>query len=124
MRKNATYSAYLLTETISDAKDLYVLIKDGLGDTVDWKKIGVTIQLFHKNGIYHSDLNCHNIMIDKNSKIWVIDFDKCDQRPINSIWPQENIDRLKRSLDKETMKYPSFMVSDSQWNAFLEGYHG
>ncbi len=118
------YQAQLLTETIDDAKDLFDIIKSDQQEHVNWQAIGSVIKRFHENGIYHSDLNCHNIMIDKQNKIWVIDFDKCEQRTQQDEWMQSNIDRLKRSLDKESNKHSNFRVSEKQWLAFLEGYHG
>lgn len=118
------YQAELLTETIKDAQDLFDIIKSHQADTVDWCEIGKVIKRFHDNGIYHSDLNCHNIMIDNQQKVWVIDFDKCEQRDPNNDWMQSNLSRLKRSLDKESSKHSNFHVSEKQWQAFLEGYHG
>lgn len=122
--KHGMYQAELLTETIKDAKDLFDIIKSEQKDHIPWQEIGKVIKRFHDNGIYHSDLNCHNIMIDQQNTIWVIDFDKCEQRSLNNTWMQANIDRLKRSLDKESSKHQQFYVSNEQWQAFLEGYRG
>ena len=122
--KYGYYEAELLTETIKDAEDLFDIIKSNRSDQIDWKEIGKVIKRFHDNGIYHSDLNCHNIMIDNQHKVWVIDFDKCEQRKPEHEWMLSNIDRLKRSIAKESNKYSNFHVSEKQWQAFLEGYHG
>lgn len=122
--KKGYYKATLITETIDCARDLFDILKDGFSSEINWYDIGRVIRQFHAHGIHHSDLNCHNIMIDDNKKVWVIDFDKCDQRPINEEWPQNNLDRLKRSLDKESQKHAHFTVSDEQWHDLLEGYRG
>ncbi|MEP3348929.1 MAG: 3-deoxy-D-manno-octulosonic acid kinase [Marinomonas sp.] len=122
--KKGFYQAELLTETIDHAEDLFDLIKSDKKDQIAWQEVGKVIKRFHTSGIYHSDLNCHNIMIDKQGKVWVIDFDKCEQRAPDPSWMQSNIDRLKRSLDKESSKFSNFYVSEKQWQAFLEGYHG
>lgn len=122
--KYGFYQAELLTETITNAEDLFDIIKSNRSDKVDWCEIGKVIKHFHNNGIYHSDLNCHNIMIDEQDKVWVIDFDKCEQREPNQEWKLSNIDRLKRSIDKESNKHSNFHVSEELWQAFLEGYHG
>jgi 3-deoxy-D-manno-octulosonic acid kinase len=118
------YRGELLTQTIENAQDLFDIIKTGNSTTVNWQEIGAVVKRFHDEGIYHSDLNCHNIMVDQNGKVWLIDFDKCEQRTHNTQWKQANIDRLKRSLDKESNLYTQFNVSDAQWRTFLEGYHG
>ncbi len=118
------YQAELLTETIEGATDLFDLIKQQQNDQLNWKEIGRVIARFHQAGIFHSDLNCHNIMIDNTSKVWLIDFDKCQQKKPHSSWMQNNLNRLKRSFDKEATKYPEFTVTDAQWTALLAGYHG
>ncbi|MBJ7538873.1 3-deoxy-D-manno-octulosonic acid kinase [Marinomonas transparens] len=123
-REKGFYQAELLTETIDKAQDLFELIKAGNSGQLNWQEIGQVIKKFHDKGIYHSDLNCHNIMIDHANKVWVIDFDKCEQRTKNEKWMQANIDRFKRSLDKESTLHSQFNVSDAQWRAFLEGYRG
>ncbi|GAA0828803.1 MULTISPECIES: 3-deoxy-D-manno-octulosonic acid kinase [Marinomonas] len=123
-KKWGFYRAHLLTQTIEDATDLFDILKAGNSDSVDWKNIGHVIQEFHRHGIHHSDLNCHNIMIDKQQKVWIIDFDKCEQREIHDEWTQGNINRLKRSLDKESQIHTNFNVSDAQWRDLLEGYRG
>ncbi|UTV98139.1 3-deoxy-D-manno-octulosonic acid kinase [Marinomonas rhizomae] len=122
--KYGFYKAELLTETITNAEDLFDIIKNNRSDKIGWNEIGKVIKHFHNNGIYHSDLNCHNIMIDEQDKVWVIDFDKCEQREPNKEWKQSNIDRLKRSIDKESNQHSNFHVSEELWQAFLEGYHG
>ncbi|PJE53978.1 3-deoxy-D-manno-octulosonic acid kinase [Marinomonas sp. BSi20584] len=122
--KYGFYQAELLTETIKDAQDLFDIIKSHRSPEIDWNEIGTVIKRFHNNGIYHSDLNCHNIMIDNQHKVWVIDFDKCEQKEPHQDWMRSNIDRLKRSITKESNKYSNFHVSEEQWQAFLEGYHG
>ncbi|GAB3482185.1 3-deoxy-D-manno-octulosonic acid kinase [Marinomonas epiphytica] len=118
------YQASLVTQTIANAQDLFDLLKHGQSATVDWYKLGTLIQRFHQHGIYHSDLNCHNIMLDADGQFWLIDFDKCDQRTYDKSWANDNIERLKRSLDKESDKHTHFHYTEQQWQTFLEGYLG
>lgn len=117
-----TYEAYILIGTIPHAKELFHYLLDK--QEVNWHNIGQTIKRFHLAGIFHSDLNCHNIMIDKADKVWLIDFDKCDQREINPIWPQKNLDRLKRSLEKEGKHNTTISFQPNDWQTLLKGYHG
>lgn len=63
-------------------------------------------------------------MIDQDDKIWLIDFDKCERRSHDENWKLANIDRLKRSLDKEDKLHTKFDITDAQWRNFLEGYRG
>ncbi|MFA0229768.1 lipopolysaccharide kinase InaA family protein, partial [Vibrio sp. 10N.261.45.A7] len=64
--------------------------------------------------VNHTDLNIHNILIDENNTVWIIDFDKCYQQLGNS-WKQGNLDRLKRSFIKELNKR-QIKWDESEWN--------
>lgn len=69
-----------------------------------WKAIGETIAQFHKQGVYHADLNAHNVMLGEGLDVTLIDFDRARIKALPSVvtdgWCKANIDRLKRSLDK------------------------
>ena len=121
MRKGLFYTADLLMEKIA-AKDLVAKLKiDYLSETV-WKNIGKTIANFHRQGIYHADLNAHNILLDSVDKVWLIDFDRCQKRTVNDTWQQRNLERLKRSLLKEKRLHSQFYFDDQSWQYLLKGY--
>lgn len=124
-RKGLFYQAWLMTHIIPNARDLFDIVKqETLSDEI-WQKIGQTIRQFHDKNVFHSDLNCHNIMIDQDSAIWLIDFDKCDIRPHHPRWKKDNLDRLHRSLTKEAKKHSPFEFTETHWQALLDGYeHG
>lgn len=112
----------ILIERIDDAKDgFYWLISQNLTDQT-WQNIGATIKQFHQNGVYHSDLNIHNIMIDKNGKVFLIDFDRCEFKAPSHTWQQANLARLLRSLEKEKNKEQTFHFTDRHWQQLLLGY--
>lgn len=122
------YEASIMTRIIPDAAELFQVIltansKGNKWPKINWYVLGSTIRRFHDAGIDHADLNCHNIMLDMNNKIWLIDFDKC-QRRNGKGWQQNNLARLKRSLDKEAELYEEFEYHHSDWQTLLEGYHG
>lgn len=116
------YQAWLLTRRIQGARDLFELLLNAPLTNEVWHTIGKTIRLFHNHGIFHSDLNCHNIMLDAEQHIWLIDFDKCDQRPISRDWQQANLERLQRSLQKEQGKHGTFYWQQQHWQSLLNGY--
>jgi 3-deoxy-D-manno-octulosonic acid kinase len=119
------YQAEIITRLIPEADELFNCLLDSeQTNNLDWQQIGRTIRQFHQAGIDHTDLNCHNIMIDKSAKVWLIDFDKCRQRPIASHWQEANLQRLKRSFEKEANKHSSFLFKQGHWQLLLEGYHG
>ena len=69
--------------------------------TVLWTNIGQVIARFHAAGIYHADLNVHNLLIN-NDDVYLIDFDKGEIKSTIKEWPQANLARLKRSIEKES----------------------
>ncbi|GAA0856179.1 3-deoxy-D-manno-octulosonic acid kinase [Aliiglaciecola litoralis] len=115
------YQADLITVKIPDATDIHhILLERALPDDV-WQQIGTTIARFHQQQIYHHDLNIHNIMLDKNNKVWLIDFDKCSVKAGDS-WKQDNLDRLLRSLRKEQQKCIDYNFQSVDWVQVIKGY--
>ena len=121
-RNGLFYQAWLMTQVIPNAKDLYECLQQTPLEEAVWQRIGRTIAEFHKHNVYHSDLNCHNIMIDTSFQVWVIDFDKCSIRNDQKGWKKENLERLKRSFLKEQGKHAQFQFSEDAWQALLQGY--
>ncbi len=86
-----------------------------------WQQVGKTIALFHTQGINHADLNANNILIDKH-KVYLIDFDNSGQQTPKQSWQQNNIKRLKRSIDKLTTS--SFVNTNKlKWQQLLDSYN-
>ncbi len=120
VRSGLFYRADLLSEKIPDAADLVdILQSESLSDAV-YKEIGRQIKKMHQAGVNHTDLNIHNILLDKAGKVWIIDFDKCGFQD-GEEWKQSNLDRLKRSFIKEQGKR-SIKWTEKEWEALLEGY--
>ena len=117
-----TYQADILTGRITDAQDLVAILSANSVNEEVWQKIGRCIKSFHQQGIYHHDLNAHNILIDKNEKVWLIDFDRGEQRLPEQKWQQANLDRLLRSFNKEKAKLAEFHWQANDWQLLLEGY--
>lgn len=117
-----SYRADILTQRIEQAEDLVgILAKRPVNEDV-WQAIGACIRQFHQHGVYHHDLNIHNILIDSDNKIWLIDFDQGDIRRPAQQWQQSNIDRLHRSFKKELGKNPQLHWQEQDWQFLLEGY--
>ncbi len=72
-------------------------------------------------GFYHADLNANNLLIDQDSKIYVIDFDKGRMMKKLDNWQWSTLYRLQRSLVKidrlKTLNY-----RDDDWQALMDGY--
>ncbi len=116
-----SYQCDLLMEKLQ-ARDLVAVLSKSEIDSAGWYQIGQVIAEFHHHGIDHSDLNAHNIMLDDAGKVWLIDFDRCAQRALSKTWQQKNMDRLKRSFDKEKALHELFYFDNSNWEQLLKGY--
>ena len=86
-----------------------------------WQAVGSLIARLHRAGAYHSDLNAHNLLLDGDDQIWVIDFDKCALREPGP-WQAEMLARLLRSLRKEAGLHSEFHWQEADWSALLAGY--
>ena len=110
-RRGLFYTASLVTHRLQGATLAQRVLADGkLAQTDEasnlvWQSIGRTLARFHAHGVYHADLNAHNIMIDEEGGVSLIDFDrgkirKLPNLPTQSGWCVQNLSRLLRSLQK------------------------
>ena len=122
-RSGLFYTADIITQQIPATHSLAAML--GNHDMSDdlWRCLGKTIRRFHQQGIFHADLNAHNILIDEREHFYVIDFDKGEQRTPASAWQHGNIDRLQRSLLKLKHQDPNeFHFDLHHWGALLQAY--
>ncbi|MEZ9541690.1 3-deoxy-D-manno-octulosonic acid kinase [Vibrio sp. 10N.286.48.C11] len=103
VRNGVTYQADLLSEKIPNARDLVAILEEQSLSDSTYYAIGVEIAKMHKAQVNHTDLNIHNILIDVDDRVWVIDFDKCHVKQ-GEEWKKNNLDRLLRSFHKEMDK--------------------
>lgn len=117
------YTADIITQQIAAAQSLAVLLEKAEMRDDLWRRLGNTIRSFHRQGIYHADLNAHNILIDDKERFYLIDFDKGEQRAPAPAWQRANIERLQRSLQKLTLQNPrGFHFKPLHWDALLQAY--
>lgn len=119
-RHGFTYQAALLSERVEQARDLsHLLCERELSSDV-YFSIGQQIRKMHNAQVNHTDLNIHNILIDHQMKVWIIDFDKCYVEQGNG-WKNANLQRLQRSFHKEQEKI-GIRWSSSDWESLLQGW--
>jgi 3-deoxy-D-manno-octulosonic acid kinase len=104
------YRADLLTRLIPSAETLAERLARRRIDAAAMRQVGTTIARFHAAGAYHADLNAHNVLFGEASPaagagadgtaVYLIDFDRGELRTSRDGWPQDNLDRLHRSLRK------------------------
>jgi len=114
-RSGLFYRADLLTRRIPDSDTLAERLPRGLDDAL-WRRVGETIARFHSQGVFHADLNAHNLLIDADERVWLIDFDRGALRVPSQDWQRANLRRLRRSLDKLGG------VAEVSWATLLDGY--
>lgn len=115
------YRAQLITERIPNARPLEDVLREAELPPTIWVAVGTTIKQLHDHNVFHSDLNCRNILIDTDANIWLIDFDKCERRDPGD-WKTQNLDRLLRSLRKENGISPGLHWDETAWSYLLSGY--
>lgn len=120
-QRGVGYCADILLERIPQSQDLFFYLQQQALSSAQWQQLGVLIARLHQAGVYHSDLNCHNILHDAADQFWLIDFDKCARRKGQDWWP-EPVARLQRSLQKEQSLRPFFHFTPADWQAFVAGY--
>jgi 3-deoxy-D-manno-octulosonic acid kinase len=122
-RAGIFYRCDLITERIVGAEPLSsVLARAALNDST-WRELGVTVARLHTAGVDHADLNAHNILLDGNGAVSVIDFDRGKLRA-PGLWRSSNLSRLRRSLVKISRGLPTDRFRAATWDVFLSGYAG
>ncbi len=116
------YRADLVTLRLPDVQPLADVLMVRKLDEKAWRKLGATIRRFHDAGIYHADLNARNILLDARGQVFVIDFDKGEERRPDKVWQQANIDRLERSFNKFNDNQACFYFDAQAMAWLLEGY--
>lgn len=88
--------------------------------------VGKIIRSMHEAGIYHHDLNMHNILVDESETVFIIDFDRARIR--ESLAMRERVANLRRLLrsGRKLIRLhrdaPSGWFSDDRFDELLRGY--
>ena len=120
-RRGLVYTADLLTVRIPGVNSLSVLIRQRPLTDTEWQSIGFALGQFHSQGVFHADMNAHNLQIDEQGKLWLIDLDRGRLLPPGP-WQQKTLARLHRSLQKICRLDPRVNFGASNWEQLLEGY--
>lgn len=94
-RRGLTYRAAILIERIAGAYTLASAL-----ERADPDAVAQAIFALHEAGVWHADLNAHNILLDPAARIWLIDFDRARVGVVSKAQRRKNLLRLRRSLVK------------------------
>lgn len=97
VRHGLFYRADLITERVP-GRPLSALMLSGKAGKPLFESVGRVIGRIHARGVFHADLNTHNILVSDDA-IHVIDLDRGCLRPPGT-WQRSNMDRLYRSMIK------------------------
>jgi 3-deoxy-D-manno-octulosonic acid kinase len=114
------YRADLITAELPTRLTLAQALRDRPLDPGQWQAIGRTVARLHEQGVHHADLNAHNLLLDTDGLVYVLDFDRGRVRP-RGAWEERVLARLQRSLLKVTATLPDDRFGDPQWQALLRG---
>lgn len=104
VRHGLFYTGDLITQRIGHAHTLAECLQAGRLDAAVAARVGALVARFHRAGVWHADLNAHNILVDDSlvddGGLHLIDFDRSRLRRPATSWQQANLRRLRRSLVK------------------------
>lgn len=121
LREGATYRGDILTEFLPDTDSLAARVAAGNVSLDTWAAVGRCLRRFHDAGICHADLNAHNILLRGQTTVFVIDFDRGEERS-PGLWRDGNLVRLRRSLEKINDQLGGQHFDDMQWHCLLSAY--
>jgi 3-deoxy-D-manno-octulosonic acid kinase len=116
-----SYSADLLTERIESVQSLASRLRSAPLALMGWVSVGRCLRRFHDDGVFHADLNAHNVLLDESWHVWLVDFDRGRLRK-PGLWCDANLVRLRRSVEKITAMLPPEHFSDADWASMLNAY--
>ena len=115
------YTADLITVRIPNVRSLSMCLGERGYDATFWQGLGAAIREFHAGGVYHADMNAHNLQIDDDGNVWMLDLDR-GRLLAPGPWQQRTLARLHRSLQKIKTLEPNLHYAAENWEQFLEGY--
>ena len=94
-RSGPSYRAAIMVERLHDVRPLASAL-----DVADSEQVAGSIYAMHEQGVWHADLNAYNILLDRDGRAWLIDFDKASRPVLSPERRGANLLRLRRSLAK------------------------
>ncbi len=122
-RAGLLYEADILVGLIPGSTNVVQALQRRSLAPAEWQALGRAIRQLHDRHIFHSDLNAHNLLLDRSGLAWVVDFDKCGLRT-GEAWKPQNLARLLRSLRKEATRVTPYHWTEAEWPLLVAGYEG
>lgn len=130
VRDGIGYRADLLVRRLSPVRTLAERQAAGSLDAALAERVGRTLARFHRVGVWHADLNAHNVLAANgvaggltSDQVWLIDFDRGRLRKPALAWQQSNFARLRRSFIKLGAGRNIEDFDSAFWHPLLAAYH-
>lgn len=94
-RRGLAYRAAIIVERLAHVRTLAQCLEEAHADAA-----ALAVVAMHRFGVWHADLNAFNILIDQNGRAWLIDFDRGQRKALSDAERENNLLRLRRSLEK------------------------
>jgi 3-deoxy-D-manno-octulosonic acid kinase len=120
VRTGAWYTADLITLRLPGVIPFSNRLQQGPLSPEVWQKVGRCIGRFHVAGYFHADLSTHNLQIDSEDNVFLLDFDRGAKLTEGS-WRERNLARLLRSCHKIS-EDGSVSFSQTDWAELMQGY--
>ena len=120
-RQGLLYRCDLITRRIEGAATFSAALALAPLPADHWRNVGRAIAQLHAAGLDHADLNAHNILLDAQGMVSVIDLDRGRLRSKGS-WSRGNLARLKHSVEKISARLPAGRFDETCWRQLLDGY--
>jgi 3-deoxy-D-manno-octulosonic acid kinase len=120
-RDGLFYRAAIITAYINNSETLAQRITHSALENKSWHQLGLLLKQFQGHYFRHADLNANNILIDRQDRFYIIDFDKARMMKNLDDWQWSPLRRLQRSLEKiDRQKKLHYRPTD--WQALIDGY--
>lgn len=115
------YTADIVTAAIPNCNELHEKLQNNPVGNEIWHAVGVQIGKMHKARVCHDDINVKNVLIDDQQRVFLLDFDKCSKKSGHQ-WQASNLQRFRRSIDKQIGLNSTYYFEEKNWQALLNGY--
>lgn len=119
-RGGCLYQADIITRFLPGTRTLSAVLKADDVPIAIWSRIGAMLRGFHERGVDHPDLTAHNILLDQQGRVFLVDFDNAHLRAPGR-WTRKGIGRFERSLRKVALETGT-QFSETGWQALLVSY--
>lgn len=119
-RTGPVYRADIVTQLLVGTRTLSSYLVETGPAREAWVEIGRVLRQLHDRGVDHPDLTAHNLLLDAQGRVFVVDFDNTRIRPRGG-WQRAGIKRLQRSLRKVALESGTDFDARG-WAELLRGY--